>query len=136
MAEKKDKKVNVPDLKPNKDAKGGVIAGPGENGPGQHGPGQHGPGQHGPGQHGPGQHGGIIHRVLRIIKGMDVQIDLNPLLVRIRARNHPRIRFESLLANAPISFSVGWFRVPPLSGNPADVSWPRERGIDYERAQK
>ena len=46
MPAKKDKKIKVQDLKPNKDAKGG--------GPVQHGPVQHGPGQHGPhGPHGP-----------------------------------------------------------------------------------
>jgi hypothetical protein len=37
-ASKKDKKVQVRDLKPKKDAKGG--------GPGFHGPGFHGPGGH------------------------------------------------------------------------------------------
>ena len=46
--EKKDKpQVDVRDLKPKKDAKGGM----GPNLPGQHGPSQHGPGQHGPHGH-------------------------------------------------------------------------------------
>jgi len=53
MAEKKVKKtIKLQDLKPKKDAKGGVIA----SGPGAHGPAQHGPGQHGPRQHGPHGH--------------------------------------------------------------------------------
>lgn len=56
MPAKKGKKIKVQDLKPSKDAKGGVAYGPGHDNPGQHGPKQHGPGQHGPGQHGPGQH--------------------------------------------------------------------------------
>ena len=49
MAAKKGKKIKVQDLKPKKDAKGGMIV----NAPGQHGPVQHGPVQHGPVQHGP-----------------------------------------------------------------------------------
>jgi len=54
MAAKKGKKtIKVQDLKPKKDAKGGMFL----NNPGQHGPVQHGPVQHGPVQHGPGQHG-------------------------------------------------------------------------------
>ncbi len=47
MPAKKGKKIKVQDLKPKKDAKGGI---------GQHTPVQHGPGQHGPVQHGPGGH--------------------------------------------------------------------------------
>jgi len=44
----KTKKVlRIQDLKPKKDAKGGVVA----SGPGAHGPGQHRPGQHGPHGH-------------------------------------------------------------------------------------
>ncbi|MGH7982612.1 MAG: hypothetical protein ACREFF_05635 [Candidatus Udaeobacter sp.] len=53
MPAKKGKKIKVQDLKPKKDAKGGI----GQHTPVQHGPGQHGPVQHGPGQHGPVQHG-------------------------------------------------------------------------------
>ena len=44
----KTKKVlRIQDLKPKKDAKGGVVA----SGPGAHGPGQHRPCQHGPHGH-------------------------------------------------------------------------------------
>ena len=53
MAAKKSKKtIKVQDLKPKKDAKGGI----GASGPGAHGPGAHGPGQHGPRPHGPHGH--------------------------------------------------------------------------------
>jgi hypothetical protein len=56
-AKKGKKKVKVQDLKPKKDAKGGVTTNnPGFHGPGNHGPGFHGPGNHGPGFHGPGNH--------------------------------------------------------------------------------
>ena len=54
MAEKKaKKKIKAQDLKPKKDAKGGLI---GLLGPGGHNPGGHNPGGHGPGQHGPHGH--------------------------------------------------------------------------------
>jgi hypothetical protein len=49
---KTKKQIKVQDLKPKKDAKGGV----GASGPGFHGPGSHGPGSHGPGFHGPTGH--------------------------------------------------------------------------------
>src|SRR6266513_2540481 len=35
--------------------------------------------------------GGIIHRVLRIIKGMNVQIDFDPVLFRARVHAHAQI---------------------------------------------
>ena len=47
MAAKKRKNIKVQDLKPKKDAKGGIMP----SGPGAHGPGQHRPGQHGPHGH-------------------------------------------------------------------------------------
>jgi hypothetical protein len=47
---KTKKAIKVQDLKPKKDAKGGVTF----NTPTQHGPTQHGPTQHGPTQHGRG----------------------------------------------------------------------------------
>ena len=49
---KTKKAIKVQDLKPKKDAKGGIVV----NSPVQHGPVQHGPGGHRPGQHGPGGH--------------------------------------------------------------------------------
>jgi hypothetical protein len=48
MAQKKDKKIKVQDLKPKKDAKGGN--------PGGHNPTGHGPTGHGPTGHGPTGH--------------------------------------------------------------------------------
>ena len=51
MAAKKGKKIKVHDLKPKKDAKGGVVGNVVSSGPGAHGPGQHGPRQHGPHGH-------------------------------------------------------------------------------------
>jgi hypothetical protein len=52
-AKKGKKKIKVQDLKPKKDAKGGILP-PGT--PSTHGPIQHGPTQHGPTQHGPTGH--------------------------------------------------------------------------------
>lgn len=46
---KQTKKIKVPDLKPTKDAKGGIPPGPCN--PGGHNPGGHNPGQHGPHGH-------------------------------------------------------------------------------------
>jgi hypothetical protein len=58
MAAKKGKKIKVQDLKPKKDAKGGItFNNPGGNNPGFHGPGGNNPGFHGPGGHGPAGHG-------------------------------------------------------------------------------
>jgi hypothetical protein len=44
--------IRIQDLKPKKDAKGGVMP----SGPGAHGPGSHGPVGHGPKPHGPHGH--------------------------------------------------------------------------------
>jgi hypothetical protein len=43
------KKIKLHDLKPKKDAKGGIKFPPGT--PGHDGPSQHGPGRYGPGSH-------------------------------------------------------------------------------------
>jgi hypothetical protein len=53
MAQRKEtKKIKVQDLKPKKDAKGGM----GPNNPGGHNPGGHNPGGNRPRFHGPGGH--------------------------------------------------------------------------------
>ena len=55
MPAKGKKKIKVQDLKPNKDAKGGIgFHNPGGHNPGGHNPGGHNPGGHNPVQHGPG----------------------------------------------------------------------------------
>ena len=57
MAAKKSKKIKLQDLKPKKDAKGGIAL----NNPGNHGPVGHGPVGHGPVGHGPVGHGPTGH---------------------------------------------------------------------------
>jgi hypothetical protein len=52
MAQKKGKKIKVQDLKPKKDAKGGIVP----SNPGGHNPGGHGPGGHGPTGRNPVRH--------------------------------------------------------------------------------
>ena len=47
-----------------------------------------------------------IHRVLRIIERVNVQIHFDPVALFALAHVHNRNRFGSLLANAPISFSA------------------------------
>jgi hypothetical protein len=56
MATKKDKKkIKVQDLKPKKDAKGGMFLNtPGHNAPGHNAPGHNAPGHNAPGHNRPG----------------------------------------------------------------------------------
>lgn len=55
------KKIKVQDLKPKKDAKGGVAYGPGHDSPGGNKPGFNKPGFNKPGQHGPGSNNPGLH---------------------------------------------------------------------------
>ena len=51
MAAKKSKKIKVQDLKPKKDAKGGMFLTPGHDTTGKNNPGKNNPGFHNPGHY-------------------------------------------------------------------------------------